>query len=128
MLESLRIKMTEPNVLQNSKMNLMFCARGTQPPKATAQLLPILVDSCPENFSTIDYFQTLTTDKIGRLVIYSPVMTSSMDILSNTTFDHGLVVIPLQQTCGKGRNENQVEISLRTLRLDDLMAVLFLVA
>lgn len=128
--------MTEPNVIQNSKLKLFFCARGIQPPKATAQLLPILVDSCPEKFSTVDYFivsktittpqtsrtytlnnlilnifQTLTTEKIGRLAIYSPIMTSSMDVLANITFDHGLVVIPLKQTFGKGRNENQVRCS-----------------
>lgn len=48
--------MKEPNVIQNSKLKLTFCARGKDPPQATAQHLPILVDSCPENFSTVDYF------------------------------------------------------------------------
>ncbi|XP_037036293.1 biotin--protein ligase [Bradysia coprophila] len=107
LLDGLRTKMTEPNVIQTSKLKLTFCPRGTEPPKATAQLLPILVDACPEKFSTVDYFMTLSTEKIGRLALYSPVMTSSMDVLSNTIFDHGLVVIPLRQTAGKGRNDNQ---------------------
>lgn len=56
LLERLRIKMTEPNVIKNSKLKLTFCARGIEPPKATSQLLPILVDACPEKFSTVDYF------------------------------------------------------------------------
>lgn len=50
------MKMTEPNTIENSKLKLLFCGRGVEPPKATAQLLPILVDSCPEMFSTVDYF------------------------------------------------------------------------
>lgn len=56
LLDTLRDKMAEPNVLQNSKLKLTFCARGIEPPKASAELLPILVDACPENFSTVDYF------------------------------------------------------------------------
>lgn len=139
--------MTEPNLIQNSKIKLTFCPRGKEPPKATAQLLPILVDSCPENFSTVDYFmvsnykdvtvvtiiiklifQTLNTEKIGRMVIYSTVMTSSMDVLSNIKFGHGLVVISLKQTFGKGRNDNQVRILFLVLELNGLTKHFYLVA
>lgn len=41
------------------------------------------------------------------MLIYSTVLSSSMDILRNQKFSHGLAVISRQQTNGVGRNENQ---------------------
>jgi biotin--protein ligase len=43
---------------------------------------------------------------LGRLVIYSGVMTSSMNLLSGVTLQHGLAVVPYQQTSGVGRGNN----------------------
>lgn len=56
-------------------------------------------------------FQNLKTDKIGRLVIYTPVMGSSMHVFNNLTLEHGLAVIPRKQTNGNGRHKNTVGIS-----------------
>jgi biotin--protein ligase len=39
-------------------------------------------------------------------VIYSQVMTSSMDVLTGVTLQHGLAVVACQQTNGVGRSEN----------------------
>lgn len=38
---------------------------------------------------------------MGRLVIYSDVLTSSMDVI-NTRLEHGLTVIPRRQIDGRG--------------------------
>lgn len=95
------------NVLKMSHITLQFCAaKGVEPPKATANFLPVLVHACPANFSTIEYFENLQSEVLGRLVIYSDVMTSSMNVLSGVTLQHGLAVVPCQQTSGVGRSNN----------------------
>jgi biotin--protein ligase len=50
--------------------------------------------------------QNLQSEVLGRLVIYSDVMTSSMNVLSGVTLQHGLAVVPCQQTGGVGRSNN----------------------
>jgi biotin--protein ligase len=51
-------------------------------------------------------FQNLQSEVLGRLVIYSDVMTSSTNVLSGVTLQHGLAVVPRQQTSGLGRSGN----------------------
>ncbi|GLV38483.1 Holocarboxylase synthetase [Carabus blaptoides fortunei] len=94
------------NKLMLSKLTLQFCGKGVEPPVASSNLLPVLIHSCPENFSTVEYFENLKTEFLGRLVIYSDVMTSSMDVLDTKKFDHGFVVLPARQTAGSGRGGN----------------------
>jgi biotin--protein ligase len=95
------------NVLKMSHTTLQFCvAKGMEPPEATANFMPVLVHACPANFSTIEYFENLHSEVLGRLVIYSDVMTSSMHILSGVPLQHGLAVVPFQQTGGVGRSTN----------------------
>lgn len=45
----------------------------------------------------------LDTKKLGRLVIYADVLTSSMRVTDCTLLEHGLAVIPRQQTKGLGK-------------------------
>jgi len=45
--------------------------------------------------------QNLNTKELGRLVIYADVLTSSMYVTENR-LEHGLAVIPRQQTQGQG--------------------------
>lgn len=49
--------MIEPNTLSASNLTMRFCSHREEPPKASAHLLPILINSCPDNFSTVDYFE-----------------------------------------------------------------------
>ncbi|XP_024214118.1 uncharacterized protein [Halyomorpha halys] len=92
--------------LKAGRISLKFCGKGVSPPPATSLLLPVLMHACPETFSTFDYFENLKTEKIGRLVIFSDVLTTSMDIVQNVNFCHGFTVIPYYQTKGKGRGGN----------------------
>lgn len=48
--------------------------------------------------------QNLTTEHIGRLVIYMDVVTSSMYVFNGPVLEHGLVAIPRQMTGGLGKN------------------------
>lgn len=52
------------------------------------------------------FFQNLQTEWLGRLVIYSEIMSSSMNVVGYDQLWHGLVVIPRQQLNGRGRGGN----------------------
>lgn len=44
------------NQISNSNLTMHFVGKNDVIPKASEALLPILVHSCPENFSTVNYF------------------------------------------------------------------------
>lgn len=51
-----------------------------------------------------EYFvQNLRTNHLGRLVIYTEVLTTSMHLIHGPPLAHGLAVIPCRQTTGVGR-------------------------
>lgn len=54
-------------------------------------------------FSNYFTFQNLKTEHLGRLVVYSEIMTSSMDVLNGPVLEHGFVAISRQQTKGVGK-------------------------
>ncbi|XP_068082947.1 biotin--protein ligase [Anabrus simplex] len=105
-LSQLQSRLQGENLLKLPQLSLHFCGKGVEPAKATAIHLPVLIHSCPANFSTVEYFENLHSDVLGRLVLYSEVMTSSMDVLAGTVLQHGLAVVPCQQTKGSGRGGN----------------------
>ncbi|XP_032305404.1 biotin--protein ligase isoform X3 [Drosophila ananassae] len=108
LLEKLRLRCSGPdNVIATPKLTIKFCGKDDKPPVANNNVLPILIHSCPEDFSTVDYFDQLKTEHIGRLVIYAPVVSSSMHVINNLELINGLAVLPLQQTAGVGRSNNQ---------------------
>ncbi|KAH8291814.1 hypothetical protein KR054_000989 [Drosophila jambulina] len=108
LLEKLRLRCSgSDNVISTPKLTLKFCSKDDKPPVANNNVLPILIHSCPDDFSTVDYFDHLKTEHIGRLVIYAPVVSSSMHVINNLELINGLAVLPLQQTAGVGRSNNQ---------------------
>ncbi|KAF7989764.1 hypothetical protein HCN44_008438 [Aphidius gifuensis] len=106
MLDNLKNKIKDNNILQMKKLQLQFCSGNDKIIKASSNILPIMIHQCPDNFSTIDYFENLKTKELGRLVIYANIMTSSMDVVNGCQLEHGLVVIPRRQTQGQGRGKN----------------------
>ncbi|XP_034936138.1 biotin--protein ligase [Chelonus insularis] len=106
MLDRLKSKMKSNNIFKTSKIELQFCNNDTKLMKASKSLLPILLYQCPENFSTVEYFENLQTKEIGRLVVYTDIITSTMDVVAGCELYHGLVVISRQQTSASGRNKN----------------------
>ena len=50
--------------------------------------------------------QNLKTKDLGRLVIYTDVITSAMNVFSGHSLKHGLVVIAGRQTAGRGKAQN----------------------
>uniref|UniRef100_A0A182N9Z3 LIM zinc-binding domain-containing protein n=1 Tax=Anopheles dirus TaxID=7168 RepID=A0A182N9Z3_9DIPT len=108
MLDALKSTMIRPNIIQTHELTLQFCGKSDNAPSpATDSHLPVMIFHCPEDFSTVEYFENLTTNKIGRIGIYAPIMASSMLIVSHLTLAHGFMVIARHQTKGKGRSNNQ---------------------
>lgn len=93
------------NKLVNDKLILNFIGNNQDPGTATLNRLPVMVHSCPTNFSTIDYFENLKSTDFGRLVIYSDIISSTQHVLDKK-LRHGFVVIARQQTNGIGRSKN----------------------
>lgn len=107
LLDRLKSSMVSENMINTPKLNIKFCDKNETPPKASSTLLPIMIHSCPEDFSTVDYFDNLKSNNVGRLVIYAPIMTSSMHIINGLTLTNGIAVIPRRQTSAQGRTSNQ---------------------
>ncbi|XP_055375458.1 biotin--protein ligase isoform X2 [Condylostylus longicornis] len=107
LLGKLKEFMDSNEIIQTKNIALRFCGKNVTPPKASTNLLPILIHSCPEDFSTVEYFENLKTTSIGRLVIYAPIISSSQHVISDLTLVHGIAVIPRHQTEGSGRHSNQ---------------------
>ncbi|XP_025160609.1 biotin--protein ligase isoform X2 [Harpegnathos saltator] len=107
-LKKLKSKMQPYDLLKMSQLSIQFCSKYNELQRIapSASCLPILIHGCPDNFSTTKYFERLDTKKLGRLVIYADVLTSSMHVTDCTLLEHGLAVIPRQQTKGEGRSQN----------------------
>lgn len=87
-------------------LTVQWCLRGETPRESpSANFLPIFVHECPEHFSTVEYFDNLTSSHIGRLVIYADVVSSTQDICSNR-LGHGVSVVGRRQLSGRGRGGN----------------------
>ncbi|KAF3428083.1 hypothetical protein E2986_00055 [Frieseomelitta varia] len=106
LLERLKDEMKGGDTLKMPKLEIQFCKSSTVPRPASISFLPIMVYQCPDNFSTVEYFENLTTKELGRLVIYAEIMTSSMNIFNGHQLEHGLAVIIRQQTQGQGMYSN----------------------
>ncbi|XP_012528696.1 biotin--protein ligase isoform X2 [Monomorium pharaonis] len=106
MLEKLHIDMKKNNTLNMSEMEIEFCANNEDAHLPSVNFFPIMMHMCPPNFSTVEYFENLYTKELGRLVIYTDILRSSMKAI-DTKLEHGLAVIPRQQSHGKGRYNNK---------------------
>jgi biotin---protein ligase len=71
LLTSLKAQMTTPNVLKTPKYTLQFCGKGEKVPAAGEYMLPIQIHTCPDNFSTVEYFDVSTAISLSILLTYS---------------------------------------------------------
>uniref|UniRef100_A0A034W455 Biotin--protein ligase n=1 Tax=Bactrocera dorsalis TaxID=27457 RepID=A0A034W455_BACDO len=107
LLEKIKTSGAKSNIITTSKLTMQFCDKGDKPKSANTNVLPILIHSCPEDFSTVEYFDNLKTKYIGRLVIYAPVVSTSMNVISDLELMDGIAVLVRQQMEGVGRSNNQ---------------------
>ncbi|XP_017467645.1 PREDICTED: uncharacterized protein LOC108360017 isoform X2 [Rhagoletis zephyria] len=107
LLEKLKESGAAGNIITTSKLTMQFCGKGDKAKSANTNVLPILIHSCPEDFSTVSYFDNLKTNYIGRLLIYAPIVSTSMNVISDLELINGIAVLVRQQTEGVGRSNNQ---------------------
>ncbi|KAL6440601.1 hypothetical protein ACFW04_003233 [Cataglyphis niger] len=107
LLKNLESLQTEDNKIQMQDLKIQFYTSEEIPETASKDFLPIIMNNKvhPINFSPVHYYEVLQTKKLGQLVIYSDILTSSMDVMEGH-IAHGLAVIPRQQTQGQGRHGN----------------------
>lgn len=48
--------METPNTLKLDNLTVKFCGKNVDVPTPEAHCLPVMMHSCPEDFSTLDYF------------------------------------------------------------------------
>lgn len=53
----------------------------------------------------MQYLQNLRTEYIGRLVLYTNVIGSTMDVFSGVPLEHGMAAIAKNQLKGVGQYE-----------------------
>ncbi|XP_068619675.1 biotin--protein ligase [Battus philenor] len=106
------------------KLTIQWCMRGETPIELpSAGFLPVCLYECPENFSTVEYFDNLTSTCLGRLVIYADVVDSTTLVVDGGALAHGMASVARRQLAGNGRGGNawltppgQAAISLQVWR------------
>lgn len=93
------------NVIQMKKLQVEFCEKPSSR-EPSENFLPVHIHEEPPNFNVEEYYRHLNTKKLGQVIIYSDVMSSSHNVLDGPSLLHGFTVIPRQQTQGTGRSNN----------------------
>ncbi len=68
------------------------------------------------NTHIFKFKQNLTTKELGRLVIYTDVITSTNNVIHGHFLRHGLVVIAARQTAGRGYKMSHFCVELCVLQ------------
>ncbi|XP_063374680.1 biotin--protein ligase isoform X2 [Cydia amplana] len=86
---------------------LQWCLRDDYEAQApAAHFLPVHVYECPDHFSTVEYFDNLTSKELGRLVIYADTLTTTNAVTGGPPLAHGVAAVARRQTFGRGRGDN----------------------
>ncbi|RZF32709.1 hypothetical protein LSTR_LSTR004137 [Laodelphax striatellus] len=95
------------DILKVDGNTYQFCSSKNtkQHKQASPTFSPIYIDAESNSFSGDVYFKNLKTRKIGRVLVHSKVMTSSM-VWINALSGDGLAVVAYLQTRGVGRGGN----------------------
>lgn len=115
-LSSVHRKLDQESVLRSQHFNLAFLENNDPTVQVSPDLLPVITSkTTPHNhllkgFAEHDYWHHLDTIKLGQVVLYTDVITSTMHVFDGMLFSlpHGLnpVAIAGRQTSGRGRGGN----------------------
>ncbi|XP_029070661.1 biotin--protein ligase isoform X2 [Monodon monoceros] len=100
-------------VIKSSKLSLKFVSSYTSEIEITPSAIPVVTDIetfSSENFNFEIYQQNLQTKKLGKVILFAEVTTTTMSLLDGLMFEMpqemGLIAIAVHQTQGKGRGRN----------------------
>ncbi|XP_063812620.1 biotin--protein ligase isoform X2 [Pseudophryne corroboree] len=112
-LQWLQSQTNKQGVIKSSKMSLKVCESPQHDVDITPSLAPLIPgEDCfvSDAFSLEKYRENLQTEKLGRIILYADVTTSTFHLLEGLMFhepkEMGLIAIATQQTQGKGRGGN----------------------
>ncbi|XP_059051678.1 biotin--protein ligase [Achroia grisella] len=89
-------------------LTIQWCLRGETPVEAPSEnFLPVYVYECPEHFSTVEYFDNLTSSHMGRLVVYSDVVGSTTRVVGGAALAPGVAAVARRQAAAQGRVQNK---------------------
>ncbi|XP_063201747.1 biotin--protein ligase isoform X1 [Chroicocephalus ridibundus] len=97
----------------SSKVSLKFVSSLESKIEITPPLVPVITAMggfSSEHFSLKTYQENLQTKKLGKILLFTEVTTTTMDLLDGLMFElpeeMGLIAIAVRQTQGKGRGGN----------------------
>ncbi|KAM6288297.1 biotin--protein ligase [Spheniscus humboldti] len=97
----------------SSNVSLKFVSSCESKMEITPSLMPVITEMgsfSSEHFSLKTYQQNLHTKKLGKILLFTEVTTTTMNLLDGLMFElpeeMGLIAIAVQQTQGKGRGGN----------------------
>ncbi|NXV44119.1 BPL1 ligase, partial [Uria aalge] len=97
----------------SSKVSLKFVSSLESKMEITPSLMPVITamgSFSSEHFSLKTYQENLQTKKLGKILLFTEVTTTTMDLLDGLMFElpeeMGLIAIAVRQTQGKGRGGN----------------------
>ncbi|XP_035171645.1 biotin--protein ligase isoform X1 [Oxyura jamaicensis] len=112
------LKWLEENVnaeglIESSKVSLKFVSSCESKMETTPSLMSVVTEMgnfSSEHFSLEMYQQNLQTKKLGKILLFTEVTTTTMNLLDGLMFklpeEMGLIAIAVRQTQGKGRGGN----------------------
>ncbi|XP_053615602.1 biotin--protein ligase isoform X2 [Plodia interpunctella] len=87
-------------------LNIQWCLRGEPPIEPPSlNFLPVHVYECPEHFSTVEYYDNLTSKQVGRVLIYADVVSTTMSMVERP-LSHGVGAVARRMLAGRGRAGN----------------------
>lgn len=97
----------------SSKVSLKFVPSCEPRVEVSPSLMPVITQMgsfCSEHFSLSIYQQHLQTKKLGKILLFTEVTTTTMNLLDGLMFElpeeMGLIAVAVRQTQGKGRGGN----------------------
>ncbi|XP_062454792.1 biotin--protein ligase isoform X1 [Rhea pennata] len=112
------LKWLEQNVdaeglIESSKVSLKFVSSCESKMEVTPSLMSVITQMrsfSSEHFSLETYQQNLQTKKLGKILLFVEVTTTTMNLLDGLMFklpeEMGLIAVAVRQTQGKGRGGN----------------------
>ncbi|XP_067401370.1 biotin--protein ligase isoform X2 [Emydura macquarii macquarii] len=121
-------KVDVEELIKSSKISLKFVSSYKSEMEIIPSLIPVVTEVggfSSEHFSLQTYQHNLQTKKLGKIVLFSEVTSTTMNLLDGLMFnlpqEMGLIAIAVRQTQGKGRGGNvwlsPVGCALSTLHL-----------
>ncbi|XP_028608327.1 biotin--protein ligase isoform X2 [Grammomys surdaster] len=100
-------------IIKSSKLSLKFVSSYTSEVEITPSSIPVVTDPeafSSEHFNLETYRQNLQTTRLGKVILFAEVTSTTMSLLDGLMFEMpqemGLIAIAVRQTQGKGRGPN----------------------